>query len=77
MALTKEDLQAIGDLISSQLEPIQNDILCIKKDVLEIKKDIIQIKQDVKELKRRVASIEQTIIRMALWLPMNDRDILT
>ena len=37
MALTKEDLQAIGELMDAKLEPIKENIAEMKEDIAEIK----------------------------------------
>jgi len=52
MALTKEDLQAIGSLMDERLDvalkPIKADIADIKGDIENIKEDIEVIKEDMK-----------------------------
>ncbi len=43
--LTKQDLNAIGDLIDVKLEPIQSDIKNLQKDMTVVKKDVKKIKK--------------------------------
>ena len=53
MALTKEDLQAIGQMMDSKLEPL-------KTDMQEVKSDLQNVKSDLQEVKERVTRIELT-----------------
>ena len=45
MALTKEDLQALSQLMDVKLDPIKADVSGLKKDMLEVK-DIVSRNYD-------------------------------
>ena len=68
MALTKEDLQAIGELVDQKLEsrlesslnPIRADIQGLKTDIQGLKTDVQGLKTDMTEVKHRVTKIELT-----------------
>ena len=51
MALTKEEIQAIGEIVEKKLDarlsPIENDIKEMKSDIAQTKEDISDIKKDV------------------------------
>ncbi|NLW78108.1 MAG: hypothetical protein GXY32_01675 [Ruminococcaceae bacterium] len=47
MALTQEDLQAIGALMAAKLEPLQTDIAALKQGQSAMQKDITHIKRQV------------------------------
>ena len=62
MALTKEDLQAISDLMDSKLEPIKADIAQIKEDTgvtrettnmlgewVEVASDVLKVEYPVRK----------------------------
>ncbi len=51
MALTKEDLQAIGELLDAKLTPIQKDISNLKKDVSSLKEDVEELKDSMEEVR--------------------------
>jgi len=53
VALTKEDLQAIGQMMDSKLEPL-------KTDMLEVKADMQGVKADIQDVKERVTRVELT-----------------
>ncbi len=38
--MTKEDLQQIGELIDSKLEPIKTDLTTLKQDLSTVKNDL-------------------------------------
>ena len=63
MALTSEDLQAIGGLIDQKLEPIDRrlDIVATKQDL-----ENFATKQDVKEIVRANNSIHATLFKVEL-----------
>lgn len=63
MALNKEDLQAIADLMDMKLYPIQQDIGELKTDVAGLKTDVSDLKTDVAGLKTDVAEIKDTVNR--------------
>lgn len=50
MALSKEDLFAISELLDSKLEPMKNDISDIKNDVSNVKIDLSNVKTDLSNL---------------------------
>ena len=50
MSLTKEDLQAIGELIDGKLEPIKTDIAEMKADISGLKTDMAEVKEKVTEI---------------------------
>ncbi len=72
MALTSEDLQAIGGLIDQKLEPIDRrlDIVATKQDLenFATKQDLenFATKQDVKEIVRANNSIHATLFKVEL-----------
>lgn len=49
--LTKQDLNAIGELVDTKLEkkltPIHNDIKNLQKDVTTVKKDVCKLRKDL------------------------------
>ncbi len=65
MALTKEDLLAIGELMDGKLEkalnPIKGDIRTLKQDVGTLKQDVGALKQDVGALKQDMRTLNQTV----------------
>ena len=72
MALTKDDLLAIGELMDNKLEPINDrldvmqgdinilkeDVAVLKEDVGVLKEDVISLKSEMVEVKNRVTGIE-------------------
>lgn len=54
MALTREDLQAIADLMDEKLKPMKEDISVLKTDVTELKTDVAVLKTDVAEFNTEV-----------------------
>ena len=70
MALTQEDLLAIGNLLETKLAPIKTDVADLKDDVGTLKTDVAGLKDDVGELrsdvvilKDDVGSIKETVHR--------------
>lgn len=64
--LSKEDLQAISQLIKNEVEPInqrldkmEEDIGVIKEDVKVLKEDVSVLKEDVEELKEDVEELKE------------------
>ena len=57
MALTKEDLLAIADLI----QPLKNDIHDLKGDVQDLKTDVQDLKTNVQDLNMQITNIELTL----------------
>lgn len=58
MALTKEDLQAINDLMKAQLAPIQADIAGMKTDIAELKESVEEIRDSTNYLADWVGNLE-------------------
>ena len=54
MALTQEDLLAIGNLLESKLAPIKTDVADLKDDVGTLKTDVAGLKDDVGSIKETV-----------------------
>lgn len=87
MTLTKEDLNAISQLLDtkfqSELQPIKNDIRTLKEDVQMLKSDVqslkeeVQIlKEDVQSLKDRVQNLENRVYAMELHMEnVTDKNI--
>lgn len=61
MALTTEDLQAIGSIIQVSIQPLQDDLQVMKHD-MQIMKDEMQImKHDIKTLKDEMQTVKDDI----------------
>ena len=58
MALTKEDLQAISDLMDVKLQPVKEDLSEVKEDIAVLKKDVAELKEDVSVLKVEMLHID-------------------
>ena len=56
MALTQEDLLAIGNLLETKLAPIKTDVADLKDDVGTLKTDVAGLKDDVGSIKETVHS---------------------
>lgn len=54
MALTQEDLLAIGNLLETKLAPIKTDVADLKDDVGTLKTDVAGLKDDVGSIKETV-----------------------
>ena len=69
MALTKEDLQAIGELVDQKLEsrlesslyPIRADIQGLKSDIQGLQSDVQGLKTDVQGLKTDVQGLKTDV----------------
>ena len=61
MALTQEDLLAIGNLLESKLAPIKTDVADLKDDVGTLKTDVTGLKDDVGTLKTDVAGLKDDV----------------
>ena len=61
MALTQEDLLAIGNLLETQLAPITPDVADLKDDVGTLKTDVAGLKDDVGTLKTDVAGLKDDV----------------
>ena len=51
MALTKEDLQAISDLMDSKLEPIRTEMQGVKAETQELRTEMQGVKAETQELR--------------------------
>ena len=61
MALTQEDLLAIGNLLETKLAPIKTDVADLKDDVGTLKTDVADLKDDVVTLKTNVAGLKDDV----------------
>ena len=68
MPLTKEDLQAIRELMREETAPInvrldaaQADLATLKEDVSELKEDVSELKEDVSGLKEDVSELKEDV----------------
>ena len=61
MALTQEDLLAIGNLLESKLAPIKTDVADLKDDVGTLKTNVAGLKDDVGTLKTDVAGLKDDV----------------
>ena len=75
MALTPEDLQALGSLIQDSIQPLRSDIQGVKNEITGMKVDIqdtkddIQImKVDIQALDKRLQKVENRITHIGLTL---------
>ena len=80
MALTKEDLLAISQLLDAklktELQPIKEDIISMKKDIISMKADIASTKEDVISMKADIASTKEDIIAMKADIASTKEDII-
>ena len=61
MALTQEDLLAIGNLLEAKLAPIKTDVADLKDDVGTLKTDVAGLKDDVGELRSDVVILKDDV----------------
>lgn len=61
MALTQEDLLAIGNLLETKLAPIKTDVADLKDDVSTLKTDVAGLKDDVGTLKTDVTGLKDDV----------------
>lgn len=61
MALTKDDLKAIENILDQKLKPIKGDIDQIKTDANHLKTDVNHLKTDVNHLKTDVAYLKTEV----------------
>ena len=61
MALTQEDLLAIGNLLETKLAPIKTDVADLKDDVSTLKTDVAGLKDDVGELRSDVVILKDDV----------------
>ena len=64
MALTKEDLQALSQLMDVKLDPIKADVSGLKKDMVEVKSDVSGLKKDMVEVKSDVSGLKKDMVEM-------------
>ncbi len=80
MALTKEDLLAISQLLDAklktELQPIKEDIISMKKDIIAMKADIASTKEDVISMKADIASTKEDVISMKADIASTKEDII-
>ena len=72
MALTKEDLQALSDMIDTKLdtklEPIKTDIQDMKTDMQDMKTDMQNMKTDMQNMKTDMQNLKTQITGIELHL---------
>ncbi len=61
MALTLEDLQAIGSLIQDSIQPLRSDIQGVKNNIHGMKVDIQDTKDDIQGLKDDIQGVKVDI----------------
>lgn len=61
MALTQEDLLAIGNLLETKLAPIKTDVADLKDDVGTLKTNVAGLKDDVGTLKTDVTGLKDDV----------------
>lgn len=52
--LTREDIQALSELMDSKLEPIKNDLLEVKANLLEVREATNYIADWVEQVEKKV-----------------------
>jgi len=58
MALTKEDLQAISDLMDSKLEPIRTEMQGVKAETQELRTEMQGVKAETQELRTEMQGVK-------------------
>ena len=61
IALTQEDLLAIGNLLETKLAPIKTDVADLKDDVVTLKTNVAGLKDDVGTLKTDVTGLKDDV----------------
>ena len=65
MALTREDLQAISELLDvkfdQKLQPIKKEIVELKEDMSSVKTEIAGLKEEIAELKEDMSNVKTEI----------------
>ena len=74
MALTKEDLQALSQLMDVKLDPIKADVSGLKKDMVEVKSDVSGLKKDMVEVKSDVSGLKKDALPRRICIE-TDNDI--
>ena len=68
MALTREDLQAISELLDvkfdQKLQPIKKEIVELKEDMSSVKTEIAGLKEEIAELKEDMSSVKEEIAEL-------------
>lgn len=80
MALTKEDLLAISQLLDAklktELQPIKEDIISMKKDIISMKADIASTKEDIIAMKADICDLQQKVSDISVHLEnVTDKNI--
>lgn len=75
--LTKQDLNAIGNLMENKLKPIRKDISGLKQDVSGLKQDVSGLKKDVSGLKKDVKKLRSDLNTTINFFDKTDQDIKT
>ncbi len=60
MPLTKEDLQAISQLMDEKITPIQSDIQEMKSDIIELKESVTEIRDSTNYMADWIQSLEDS-----------------
>ena len=76
MALTKEDLQALSQLMDVKLDPIKADVSGLKKDMVEVKSDVSGLKKDMVEVKSDVSGLKKDMVEVKSDVSGLKKDIL-
>lgn len=63
MAVTKEDLQTIGELMDTKLSPIQADITDMKTDIAELKATTEEVRASTNYIAEWVENLETAFKR--------------
>ena len=78
MALTREDLQAISELLDvkfdQKLQPIKKEIVELKEDMSNVKKEIAGLKEDMSSVKEEIAGLKEDMSSVKAEIGrLNDR----
>ena len=78
MALTREDLQAISELLDvkfdQKLQPIKKEIVELKEDMSNVKKEIAGLKEDMSSVKTEIAELKEDMSNVKTEIGrLNDR----
>ena len=64
MALTKEDLQMIGQLLDTKIQPIKDDIQEMKTDIQDLKADMEGLKADVNDMRLELGDVKFRVMKL-------------
>ena len=78
MALTREDLQAISELLDvkfdQKLQPIKKEIVELKEDMSNVKEEIAGLKEDMSGVKTEIAELKEDMSNVKTEIGrLNDR----